>query len=61
MHIGFTYATILFVTKSSKGVNFTSMVLGQLGVNLVVDLVLAPPFPFKHFLKPYIFPKIGHH
>jgi hypothetical protein len=46
MHIGFTYATILLVTRASKGVNFTSKVLAQLGVNLVVDLVLAALLPF---------------
>jgi hypothetical protein len=47
--MGFTYATMLdaiFITNASKCANRASMALGQFGVALVVDPLLATTFAF---------------
>jgi hypothetical protein len=44
-----TMFVTMFITRTSRHVNFTSMVLGLFGIGLVTNPLLVTPFPISFF------------
>jgi hypothetical protein len=50
--LDFIYVTVfvtMFITKTSRHLNFTSVVLGLFGIGSVTNLLLVTPFPISLF------------